>query len=39
MIKSKVRKMGNDRKVIEVPYSVRDGFEEGEVVEIKKVKQ
>jgi len=35
-IKSKVRNYGEGRKIIEIPKSVRDEFEEGELVLISK---
>lgn len=38
MIKSKIRNMGDNRKVIEVPKAVRDDFETGEEVEFQKAK-
>ena len=34
--KSKVAKFGNERKIVEIPKAVRDEFEPGEEVYIKK---
>lgn len=36
-IKSKVRMFGSDRKVVEIPISVREQFTEGEEVVIVKI--
>lgn len=38
-IKSKVSKFGNDRKMVEIPVSVRDNFDAGEEVEINKIEK
>lgn len=37
-IKSKVRKYGKGRKIVEIPKPVRDNFKDKEEVEIRKVK-
>ena len=39
MVISKVRKMGEDRKVIEVPKAVRNEYPDGEEVEFQKVRK
>jgi hypothetical protein len=38
-IKSKIRKMGDDRKVVEIPKNVRDNFELSEEIVISKIKE
>ena len=37
-IRSKIRNYGSGRKMVEIPKSVRDNFEEGEEVIVEKVK-
>lgn len=38
MVKSKVSRHSGERKIIEVPKAVRDDFDIGEEVEVRKVK-
>jgi len=38
-IKSKIMKFSGDRKIVEIPKSVRDEFMVGEVVKIEKTKK
>ena len=39
MVKSKIRNMGLDRKVIEVPKVVREDYTAGEEVDFQKVRK
>ncbi len=39
MVMGKIRKLGKDRKVVEIPFSVKDEFKPGDIVIIKKRKK